>query len=72
MASQADSNEYALGCLTEHFHEVEEAGLCHWAAQAQLFPFIDNGTEHRELLGKSIISQGVGITSSKIKDNTNL
>lgn len=36
--SQADSSEYALGHIPEHFHEVEEAGLSHWAAQApQLF-----------------------------------
>lgn len=55
--SQADSSEYALGQLPEHFHEVEEAGLSHWAAQApSSFRLTDNGMKHLELLGKAIIS----------------
>lgn len=55
--SQADSSEYALNQLPEHFHEVEEVGLSHWTAQApSSFRLTDNGMKHLELLGKSIIS----------------
>lgn len=55
--SQADSSEYALGQLPEHFHEVEEVVFLTGPHRLpSCFGLTDNGMKHLELLRKSIIS----------------